>query len=127
HEQAIAHSSAVVFRVEQVGKRRTAVCAIAIGIIFPSLGVFGQRPMAQADFALGRAEFNDLEFTVIAQLEPVLYILAIRIVEFGNVAQTFDAFIEFHKDSEWSMPHDSAPNDVAHTVSREELLPDIRL
>ena len=91
--------------MEQIGKCGAAVRAIAIGVVFPPLGVFGERPVTQADLAFGWAHLDDLELHLFAKPETVLEIRPDRIIEFGNVAQAFDPFLDFDENSEWRMPH----------------------
>ena len=113
YEHAISHFMdllAVVFRVEQIGQSRAAVGAIAIGIVFPPLGVFSERLVTQADFALGRTQLDDFELDLFAQLETRSRRSGDRHLELRHVTQPFDPFVHFDEHSEWRMPHDPAAN-----------------
>src|SRR6516165_9694507 len=83
--------------------------------------------MTQSDLPVARAQLDDFEFTVLAQPEAVLHVLSVFLVHFGNVAESFDAFVELDKNPERSVANDAAANDIADDVACEELLPDVRL
>ena len=73
----------------------------------PVVGVFGHRPLTQADLALGWTQLDDLELAPLAELEidPRL-VLAIGVVELRNMAQAFDPFFDFDEHPEWRVTHD---------------------
>src|SRR5262245_33177489 len=81
----------VIFCLKQIGQSRTAVCAIPIGIVFPTLRIFGKSLVTQTDFVLAGAELDDFEFAVLAELEAILDVCPVGFIDLRNVAQPFDS------------------------------------
>src|SRR5215813_10707937 len=83
--------------------------------------------MTQTNFTFRGAEFDDFEFFFLTQPESILNILPVRIFDLGHVTQSLNPFVQFDENAKGSMPDDSATNEIAGSVTGEELFPHIRL
>ena len=65
--------------------------------------------------------------TFFAQPETILDVLTIGIIEFRDMAEAFDAFIQLDEHSKRRVANDTATDQISYAVAGEELLPHIRL
>src|SRR5688572_5585293 len=79
-----------------------------------------QRPDAQADLPLLRAQLDDLHLVVVANLQIDLLAAArdrVRVVELRHVNQTLDPFVELDEGAEVGHAGDLPLDDLSHGVA----------
>src|SRR5215813_11889001 len=113
-----------VGNVAQRGHARPGLLVIAyvFGIVFLS-----DCSRRKTDLLLSRIQLEDLELKHLTDHNRILRLLDSRIAQLGDVAKTFDPFLDLYKRAKVREPHNLARDHIAQAVRLKESIPRVWL